>query len=330
MLEKQASLAKLTRPRLVGVAERARLFQLLDDRLAHPAVWISGPPGAGKTTLVSGYAQVRKHPALWYQVDGSDADPATFFHYLGVAAKAFSVARRARDLPALTPEYLPDLPGFTRRFFRQLFAALPPGSLLALDDYHELPPASSLHEVIACALAELPERVRCIVASRSEPPPECARLIANRTIVPLEWAELRLTDDETTAVARTRHVTDERVIDAARRRSDGWVAGLLLLLGTPAASIATASTLAPSSKSLFNYFAHIFDGTFSVETRDVLLSTAFLTRITGRLAVRLSGNEDAERLLRDLYERNYFVTRRASSEPTYQLHALFRECQATR
>src|SRR6185437_11317836 len=132
--------------------------------------------------------------------------------------------------------------------------------------------------------------------------------------------------EETTAVVRARKITNQSVIEAARRRSDGWVAGLILLLGQPAVdSVAMAQVLAPSSKSLFNYFAGIFGGTFSAETRDVLLSTAFLTRITGRLAALLSDNEDAERVLQELHEKNYFVARRVSSEPTYQFHALFRE-----
>jgi LuxR family maltose regulon positive regulatory protein len=326
MLEKQAPLAKLTRPKLVAVAARERLYRLLDDRLGRPTAWISGPPGSGKTTLLSGFAASRKRPTLWYQLDSSDADVATFFYYLGVAARGFVGGRRAEPLPALTPEYLPDLIGFTRRFFRALFARLPQRSLLVLDDYHEVPPGSPLHGVITCALAELPEGVGCLVASRTEPPPECARLLANQSIVPVEWEELRLTEDEAAAIAHTHRVTDEFIIKATHRRSGGWVAGLILLLGQPQTSpVNAAPILTPSSKLLFNYFAGIFAHSFSAETRDVLMSSAFLPAITGRLAVRLSRNDDAEHILQQLHEGNYFVGRRVGSEPTYELHALFQE-----
>src|ERR1700682_5017702 len=95
MVEKRATLAKLTRPKLVAVVARDRLYRLLDDRLAHPTVWVTGPPGAGKTTLLSGYAESRRRPTLWYQLDGGDADVATFFYYLGVAAQSFAAKRHA-------------------------------------------------------------------------------------------------------------------------------------------------------------------------------------------------------------------------------------------
>ena len=90
MREKPATLAKLTRPKLFAVVARERLFQLLDDRLAHPIAWVTGPPGAGKTTLLSGYVESRQRPTLWYQLDSGDADIATFFYYLGVAAPALA------------------------------------------------------------------------------------------------------------------------------------------------------------------------------------------------------------------------------------------------
>ena len=48
-----ALIAKLTRPRLYAAAPRERLFALLDAHCARPAVWLDGPPGTGKTTLVT-------------------------------------------------------------------------------------------------------------------------------------------------------------------------------------------------------------------------------------------------------------------------------------
>src|SRR5574341_1012728 len=93
-MAKSTSIAKITRPRLPDVLPRTRLFHLLDQtRKKFPAIWISGPAGAGKTTLVSSYLDSRELPCLWYQVDERDAYAAPFFQYMTMAAGTASLLR---------------------------------------------------------------------------------------------------------------------------------------------------------------------------------------------------------------------------------------------
>ena len=80
-------LAKLSLPRLAQGTARPRLFQALDEGRKGAALWIAAPGGAGKTTLAATYLLERQLPYLWYQLDEDDADPATFFYFLGIAAK---------------------------------------------------------------------------------------------------------------------------------------------------------------------------------------------------------------------------------------------------
>ena len=90
--------AKIARPRLAAVYQRSRLFTLLDAARERCAVtFVSGPPGTGKTTLLSSYIEFRNLRCLWYQVDPGDEDVATFFRYLGRATEPHQVARSCRS-----------------------------------------------------------------------------------------------------------------------------------------------------------------------------------------------------------------------------------------
>jgi len=182
---RQPPLGKLSPPRLGRVFGRERLFARLDATAAAPGLWVAGPPGIGKTTLVATYLDARALPCLWLQLDAGDADPATFVHFLRAAA-ARAVPRRPLRLPAPGADDLRDLPAFIRRCFRRLAAVLDLPWVLVLDNVQELGQAPALHAGIAAALTELPQRVRVIAISRDPPPPDYARALANQQLAVLD------------------------------------------------------------------------------------------------------------------------------------------------
>jgi ATP/maltotriose-dependent transcriptional regulator MalT len=122
-----------------------------------PVIWIAGPPGCGKTTLVSSYLDARKLPCLWYQVDPGDADPATLFYYLGLTARE-AAPRKRKPLPLLTPEYRQGMSAFILRYFEDLFARLKIPSIVVFDNYQEIPEDAPFHEIIINGLSRIPER----------------------------------------------------------------------------------------------------------------------------------------------------------------------------
>jgi len=86
--------AKITRPRSSRVFPGGRLLRLLDDSHDKPILWMTGPPGADKTTFAASRLEARQIHSLWYEVDEGDSDPAGFFHHLAPAAKNAAPGKR--------------------------------------------------------------------------------------------------------------------------------------------------------------------------------------------------------------------------------------------
>lgn len=319
------TLAKLSRPRLFDALPRPRLFEILDDARRHPVVWIAAPPGAGKTTLVASWLEQRKLPGLWFQVDPGDADPATFFYYLGLAERALRGKRRTA-MPVLTPEYLADLGGFARRFFRELFARLPADGVVVLDNFQEAEDSAAVHDVIVAAIDEVPAGMQVIVVSRAPVSAPYARLAANRALTVLDWEALKLTADETQALLASVHVSADAAMAAAlHEQSGGWAAGLVLLAEHLRRGSEVGSAMASDSlQQVFAYFAgQLFDEAREADRR-LLMQLSFLPAMSERLALELTGDEAATPLLDRLYRRHLFTDRRRGDETSYQFHALFR------
>ncbi|MEK7698999.1 MAG: hypothetical protein AAB332_01215 [Planctomycetota bacterium] len=203
MRKKNIPLAKVTRPKVTGVFPRERLFRLMDAGRNCPVLWITGPPGAGKTPPVASYLDARKLSCLWYQVDEGDADVATFFYYMGMAVKKATPGKQ-RPLPLLTPEYLPNISLFTRRYFEELYSRLKPPFLMVFDNYQDVPASSGFHDMIIHGLDVIPEGIHIVAVSRTEPPPQLARLCANNKCHRIRWDEIRFTPEETKALARLK------------------------------------------------------------------------------------------------------------------------------
>jgi ATP/maltotriose-dependent transcriptional regulator MalT len=307
--------AKITPPRPSGAILRSRLFAPLDELREGGALWICGQPGSGKTTLVASWLAARRARSVWLRIDPSDADLATFFHYLASAAAGLG---RGRPLPVLTSEQ--DVESFARRFIRTLYERMSRGAVLVLDDLHELPPDAPLHGVLRILIEELPSGVAAILVSRGDPPPALARARAHGSLATLSGRALELTADESWALARRHGFEGGRAAaDELHRAVHGWAAGLVLLVARSGPALDPVAH-APT----FDFFAgEVFERS-DPETRRVLLEVALLQAPTASIAERATGNPVAPKVLATLARRGLFTLRHDGDDPAFEFHALFR------
>jgi LuxR family maltose regulon positive regulatory protein len=326
MQQESARLAKITRPIITEVLQREHLFDLLERMQERPVIWVSGPAGCGKSTLVNSYLYARGHPCLWYQMDEGDNDPATFFYYLGLAAKKAAPGRR-KPLPLFKPEYLPSISSFTLRYFENLYQRLKIPCFLVFDNYQDVPADSPFHELILHGLSGIPEGIHLVLISRHDPPSAFIRLRANQQMHILGRNELRLTLEESKGIALllAKEAQPKGKILQLHHGVDGWAAGLVLVLEIAKREDIDFDVVVQfGAEEIFDYFAgEVFDK-IDPEIQEFLLKTALLTQMTVRMTESLTGISYAHRILSSLYRGNYFTERRFHSMPSYQYHPLFK------
>lgn len=303
-------LKMISNPNMSQTVPLTRLFENLDAlRKKNRVIWISGPPGAGKTALISNYLEALKIDSNWYGFDETFLNPETpspaacrksAVHFLE------NLLARIRQIPAMQAGN---------------------GFALVFEDYHQVPDNAVFHDILAEGTSSLPPNSTVFFISRKKPPPGFARIRAQGRMGLLGWGDLRLRPEESAAILRASAETplDPEDLEQAHNLTAGWQAGLTFLKEHLKAGTAAAkpSGVMPR-QAIFEYLAkEVFD-TADASMRHFQMHTAFLPRMTTDTAVSVSGKSDGERLLADMHDNNLFIEHGLENPPLYTYHPLFR------
>lgn len=314
----------LTRPALLE-----RLGQSIDD---NPVTLVCAPGGSGKTTLLAQW--IADPPpnltALWITIDPDDNDTNRLFAALIQALEPLELTWET------DPRSLADSVSGSRAQTRAALAALvnalctsvAPRIVLMLDDLHRLEKTEA-YELLDSLIERLPDHVALVLGSRIEPPLSLARWRAYGELGSFSPQDLQFTTDEAIALAVSRFgkTLDESVVREAMQRTQGWAAGLLLMLQSRAgASSAMArSDSADSNRHLFAYLAQEVLDDLPADLQDFVLRSSILIELSPHLCSVLTQRADARQVLESLYRRNLFLTAVDELTPVLRFHDLFRE-----
>jgi hypothetical protein len=299
-VKKSAPSYKRAVPRVADHVLRPKLLEQLADATAKaPITWLTGLPGAGKTSLVARFVVDR--PVVWYRLDESDSDVAPLFHALNGEGQ----------LPVWSPENQADLVEFARDFFAEI-AKSP--LLLVLDDCHRVPDASPTLAMLEELRDVAGHNLRVVLISRRAPPPPLARGVVGG------WVELidglRLSDAEARAIAtavRGAALTKEE--EGALDRADGWLAHVLTLARTRRRTDELPPDL---ERHVGEFLAAELLASLPAEHRSGFRQLAELPEIPRDLA-----RPEVARLLGGLADQRHFVD--VVSDGKWRLHDLLRD-----
>ncbi|MEU7484664.1 LuxR C-terminal-related transcriptional regulator [Streptomyces sp. NPDC042319] len=292
-----------------------------------PLTVVVGPPGAGKTALVTEWAHTSAlpGPVVWVTCDGGKEVPGVFWPRVvaklrevgvdpvyagGDATASPSGATGGRPWPARVAE------GLARRT---------EPVVIVLDDF-EPAPGSAAAEDVTLLLRHAFPMVRLIVVARRDPPLHLHRRRLAGELTELRTDDLAFTEKETVTLLAQHDVTlTGSAVRRLARRTEGWAAGLRLAAMSMAGHrdpAAFVRRFAGDEEAVVSYLAEEVLDVQAAPMRHLMLVTSILDRVNAELAAAVAG-ADADGRFAVLVRQNSFL--HPLGEGWYRYHRMFRD-----
>jgi LuxR family maltose regulon positive regulatory protein len=319
--------SKLLRPVLrPGTVRRLPLIERLARSGRCPIVSVVAPPGYGKTTLLSQWAERNGQSFAWVSVDENDNDPKVLLTYVAEALDAVQPID-GRVFDALASP-VSSVPGSVVPRLGAAFSSMTSPVALVLDDVHALH-NRECRAALSVLADHVPGGSRLALAGRAEPPLRVARLRAEGKILEIGPEDLSLTCAEASSLLRNVDLAlsvDE--VAGLHRRTEGWPAGLYLAAlylreGGPLASAAVS--FGGDDRLVSEYMESEFLARISHRERGFLTRTAVLERMSGPLCEAVLDLPGTAGILADLARSNLLLVPLDRRGQWYRYHHLFRD-----
>lgn len=316
------------------LVQRPTLRALLDRGLAAKLTLVTAPAGFGKSTLVAEWIREQPHSFGWISLDDRDNDPIRFMEYLIAALRTIRA-----DICTSVLHYIHETRDFSAEIAMTLLIneaqAHNQEIFLVLDDYHTIcEPA--IHHGVAFLLEYLPRNMHLILVSRSEPPLPVTAMLVSRQLVRISANELRFTAEEICELfelTASRRLTNTELVDL-ERRTEGWIAGLQMILLSGEKSGATANSTGSKTEpykrqtpeeleaDIADYLAEEVIARQTPDMQLFLLHTSVLERMDESLCRHLMQSEDGQ-LLHRAVQSGLFLIPLDQERRWFRYHHMF-------
>jgi LuxR family maltose regulon positive regulatory protein len=319
----EVSLAKITAPsRPDWVVGRTRIERHITMGTSGPLTVVTGPPGAGKTTAAASWAAAARGPVAWVTLDRYDSTPSAFWSAVVEALRRAGVT--FRRMPP-TPGHGAEGHVFLLRLASDLVAQHPP-VVLILDDFH-LVAGAGVTDGLQYLMRNARPGLRVVVCSRTDPMLSLHLYRLAGELTEIRAGELAFSVPEAGLLMAQHGIAlpDEQV-ELLTELCEGWAAGLRMA----ALSIQEQpdperfiKEFAAEDSAVAGYLVEEVLNNQPPRTRELLLKTSILDRVSAGIAGELADEEHAASVLEALAASNAFVEMLGNG--CYRYHALFAE-----
>ncbi len=310
-----------------GLVPRPELAKRLTAATAAPVTLVCAGPGASKTSTVASWAKSAEAPwpIAWLSLDASDNTVQSFWSSVLFTLSECGGLPAGSRLPDITPAA-----GFGSEEILEIRAQLAELALpivLVLDDFHEITDEGVL-STFGELVDHLPDPLRLVLISRSDPPLRLHRLRAGGQLTEIRTADLAFSSDETATLFQWASVSlraDQ--VAMVRERTEGWPVGLRLAAMSLNRGNADAgvSRLSGTDRAIADYLiGEVMQG-LAPENRDFLMWTSVVTRINGPLADAITGRTDSHSMLEQFVRANAFVVGIGEGGGWFSYHRMLRD-----
>lgn len=291
---------------------------------------VCAPAGYGKTWLVSQWLQdlVRsgEQAVAWLTLDPADDDPQRFLAHLVAALQRLLPDIGDGVLKILRTHRPPTADVLATLLVNEL-NQIPGPFLVVLDDVHHLS-ARQIQTFLTHIVEHLPAHMRLVLISRADPLLPLSRMRARGQLLEIRQKDLAFTREEGAgfleSVMDLRLTSDQ--VALLHQRTEGWIAGLQMAgLSLRGSGNLLQSLQAFSGEQQFvaDYLTDEVLALLPDSIRSFLLKTSILERLSAPLCRAVTGEAEAEAILKHCVDSNLFLIPLDDRMEWFRFHGLF-------
>lgn len=304
---------------------RDSLLKLLDRSLSHRLTLVYAPAGYGKTSLLSqwrdGLASASVQ-AAWLTLEPDDRDLKRLVKYLSLAIQG---PARSESRKVMSGE-LPPRAALSAIINEMDRKAHP--FVLILDDLHHAD-SQAVTEFLQSLIRMAPSNCCFVFASRDYPGLGQSVLAAEEQLLEITAEDLKFSKQEAESLL-ARDDSDLAKADIVKilDRTEGWPIAVQLTSLSLKRGIGQETVIEQycgSSTGLARYLSDQVLMALPEQTREIVIRTSLLDRLTGDLVNLLCDRQDGWLVLENLEQQGVFLTPVTAERREYRYHQLFAE-----